>query len=164
MKMRLARSWVAAAALVVAGAGAARSHSLGEVETMLGDEEKYFQAIDKAAPDFSLRTAEGRVVRLADLRGKAVVLHFVYTSCSDICPLHAERTAEIQRLVNDMPMKTRVAFVTVTTDPLNDTPDVMREYGPVHGLDPVNWLFLTTTPDQSEDATRKLAESFAISS
>ncbi|TJV12009.1 MAG: SCO family protein, partial [Mesorhizobium sp.] len=51
-------------------------------------------------------------------------------------------------------------FVTVTTDPKRDTPDVLRAYGPAHGLDPANWLFLTTTQDQSDDATGKLAEAF----
>jgi len=61
-------------------------------------------------------------------------------------------------MVNQTPMKDHVQFVTITTDPENDTPDVLRAYGPVHGLDPVNWAFLTTTPDQPEDATRRLAQ------
>jgi protein SCO1/2 len=53
-----------------------------------------------------------------------------------------------------------VTFVTVTTDPTNDTADVMRGYGPTHGLDSVNWLFLTKLQGQPEDATRSLAEAF----
>src|SRR5262249_56398501 len=89
-----------------------------------------------------------------------VVLHFIYTSCPDVCPLHAERIAEIQALVNQTPMKEQVEFVSITTDPANDTADVRREYGPVHGLDGANWVFLTTTPKQSEDTTRKLALQF----
>ena len=36
----------------------------------------------------------------------------------------------------------------------------MRDYGPVHGLDPANWVFLTSGPAMPEDATRKLAERF----
>jgi protein SCO1/2 len=152
--------WAVAAALFLAATGNVHGHSLGEVETMLGDQEKYFQAVDKPAPDFSLRTADGRLVRLADFRGKAVVLNFSYTSCPDICPLHAEAIAEVQRLVNGTPMKGRVAFVTVTTDPTNDSPEVMREYGPAHGLDSVNWTFLTTVKSQPEDATRELAKAY----
>lgn len=156
---RLARL-IAVLALAAGFAVTARAHSLGEVEAMLGDKEEYFQPLDEAAPDFTLRTADGAVVRLADLRGKVVVMHFVYTSCPDVCPLHAERIADIQRLVNATPMKELVRFVTVTTDPSNDTAEVMRGYGPAHGLDPVNWMFLTTTPDEPEDATRKLAERY----
>jgi protein SCO1 len=136
------------------------AHSLKDLETLLGDKEKYFQSVDKAAPDFALRDAVGKPVRLADLRGKVVVLHFIYAGCPDVCPLHADRIAEIQSIVNQTPMKEQLQFVTITTDPRNDTPDVLRAYGERHGLDPVNWVFLTTTPEQPEDATRKLAEQF----
>uniref|UniRef100_UPI0013D81A57 SCO family protein n=2 Tax=Pseudomonadota TaxID=1224 RepID=UPI0013D81A57 len=76
-----------------------------------------------------------------------VVLHFIYTSCPDVCPLHAEKIAEIQKMVNSTPMKDQVVFTSITTDPSKDTPDVLKAYGPAHGLDPVNWLFLTTTQD-----------------
>lgn len=151
---------IAVMALVAGFSHAARAHSLEEVDALLQGDEKYFQSIDKPAPDFTLRTADGRIMRPADLRGKVVVLHFIYTSCPDVCPLHAEKIAEIQAMVNATPMKDQVIFVTVTTDPMRDTPDVLRKYGPAHGLDPVNWLFLTTTPDEPEDATRKLAETF----
>nr|WP_183264746.1 SCO family protein [Aminobacter niigataensis] len=158
--MRLLARLMAALALIATFATTASAHSLDEVEAMIGGTEKYFQPIDKPAPDFTLRTADGGAVRLADLRGKVIILHFIYTSCPDVCPLHAEKIAEVQKLVNDTPMKDRVTFVTVTTDPSNDTAEVMRAYGPAHGLDPANWLFLTTTADEPEDTTRKLAESF----
>lgn len=151
---------VALAALVAGFAYGARAHSLDDVDAMLQSDEKYFQQIDKPAPDFTLRTADGRVVRTADLRGKVVVLHFIYTSCPDVCPLHAEKIADVQNMVNGTPMKNQVIFVSITTDPKKDTPDVLHSYGSAHGLDPVNWLFLTTTEDQPEDATRRLAEAF----
>jgi protein SCO1/2 len=130
------------------------------LQTALGDREKYFQPIDKDAPGFTLQDASGRTVSLADFRGKVVVLHFIYTNCPDVCPLHSERIAEIQTLVNQSPMKEQVRFITITTDPSRDRGDVLVEYGQVHGLDPVNWLFLTTNPDQPEDATRSLAVQF----
>jgi len=151
---------IAVVTLVAGFAATALAHSLGEVEAMLGDREKYFQPLDEPAPDFTLQMVDGAVVRLADLRGKVVMLHFIYTSCPDVCPLHAERIAEIQAMVNETPMKNLVRFVTVTTDPSKDRAEEMREYGPAHGLDPANWMFLTTTPDEPEDATRKLAQNF----
>jgi protein SCO1/2 len=146
--------------LAVAAIPPSAAHSLGELEGMLGDREKYFQPIDRQAPDFTLEDANGRAVALKNLQGKVVVLHFVYTSCPDVCPLHAERIAEIQAMVNQTPMRELVQFVTITTDPERDTPAVMREYGPMHGLDPVNWAFLTSGSDQPEDTTRILAERF----
>ena len=63
-------------------------------------------------------------------------------------------------MVNISAMKELVEFITITTDPTRDTPDVLRTYGPIHGLDPVNWMFLTSGVDHSEDTTRKLAELF----
>jgi protein SCO1/2 len=97
---------------------------------------------------------------LADFRGKVAILHFIYTHCPDVCPLHAERIAQIQSMVNQASMRDQARFITITTDPSRDTVEVMREYGKAHGLDPANWLFLTTTEDEPEDATRRLAEFF----
>jgi protein SCO1/2 len=141
-------------------APAAFAHSLHELKTELGSREQYFQPIDKTAPDFTLQNAAGRSVSLADFHGKVVVLHFIYTNCPDVCPLHAERIADIQKLVNLSPMKQLVEFITVTTDPKQDRGDVLKSYGQAHGLDPVNWEFLTAKPDQPEDITRKLAQQF----
>jgi hypothetical protein len=53
-----------------------------------------------------------------------------------------------------------VQFVTITTDPVNDTPEVLKAYGPAHGLDPINWVFLTSGPGRPEDTTRRLVERF----
>ena len=146
--------------IIVASAGPAAAHSLAEVEGELGGKERYFQPVDQPAPDFTLRDAAGRELRLADLRGEVVVLHFIYTSCPDICPLHAEKIAEIQAMMNQTPMKEQVRFVTITTDPVRDTPAVMQGYGTAHDLDPANWTFLTSLPSQPENATRQLAQSF----
>ena len=160
--MRLTRLSIAALGLALSAATltSAGAHSLKELEGKLGDRERYFQSLNKETPGFELVDADGRAVELADFQSKVVVLHFVYTNCPDICPLHAERIAEIQELVNQTPMRDQVRFVSVTTDPVSDTPDVMRGYGPDHGLDPVNWVFLTVKPGTPEDTTRTLAERF----
>jgi protein SCO1/2 len=158
--MQSLKPMAASLALLAVSASPLAAHSLDELEAQLGDREQYFQPIGKEAPDFTLEDAEGRAVGMQDLRGKVVVLHFVYTSCPDVCPLHAERIAEIQEMVNRTPMRELVQFVTVTTDPEHDTSEVLREYGPTHGLDPVNWMFLTSGPGRPEDTTRKLAERF----
>lgn len=151
-----------ALALAFAMALAASAHSLKELESMLGNKEKFFQPMDTAALDFTLRDSDGRAVALADFRNKVAVLHFIYTNCPDVCPLHAERIAEIQRMVNQTPMKEQVQFVTITTDPRRDTPEALRDYGQAHGLDPANWVFLTAGQDEPEDTTRRLAEAYGL--
>lgn len=156
--MRLLTSLALATALGLSSA--AFAHSVEDTQRLLGDREKFFQPLDREAPAFDLQDAEGRAVRLADLRGKVVVLHFIYASCPDICPLHAEKIAEIQAMVNRTPMKDQVRFVSITTDPKRDTAEVLRGYGPAHGLDPANWVFLTARPGQPEDTTRRLVEAY----
>jgi len=141
-------------------AAPAFGHSTGELSDLLGGKEQFFQALDKETPDFTLSDADGKLYGPADFGGKVVVLYFIFTNCPDVCPLHSEKIAEVQEMVNQTPMRDLVQFVAITTDPENDTPEVMREYGPAHGLDPTNWMFLTTAPGQPEDTTRKLVEAF----
>lgn len=160
--MRILQSAALALAVVMAAAAPVLAHSLEEVDQGLRDKEKYFQPVDSEAPGFSLQDATGRTVSLSGLRGKVVVLNFIYTNCPDVCPLHAERIAELQTMINQTPMKAMVAFVTITTDPQRDRGTVLSDYGQAHGLDPVNWMFLTAPPDQPEDATRKIAEAYGL--
>lgn len=145
---------------VVAAASTGAAHSLKQLESELRGREKYFQAMAEAAPDFELQDADGGTLRLGDLRGQVIVLNFIYTTCPDVCPLHAERIAEVQAMVNRTPMRDLVRFISVTTDPKTDTRQALRDYGPAHGLDAANWVFLTSGPAMPEDATRKLAERF----
>lgn len=158
--MRSILGWLLVLATTAALASAARAHSLEELQKMLLDNEQYYQPEDRPAPDFTLADADGKPVRLTDFRGKVVVLHFIYASCPDVCPLHADRIAEIQAMVNRTPMKDRVQFISVSTDPEHDTPEILRGYGPAHGLDDANWVFVTTAPDQPPDATRNLVEAY----
>jgi protein SCO1/2 len=162
--MRWRRGLAAAsiAFAVLATPTAATAHSLDSLEKQLFDREKYFEIKDRPAPGFALQDANGEVVRLSDLAGRVIILHFIYASCPDVCPLHAEKLAEVQQMIAITPMRDQVEFVTITTDPRRDTPEVMREYGPLHGLDPTNWTFLTSGRDEPEDTTRRLAEAYGL--
>jgi len=125
--------------------------------------EEYFQPMaGVAAPKFSLSDADGKVVMLDEFKGKIVVLFFVYASCTDVCPLHAEKIAEVQTKINASPMKDMVQFVSVTTDPVKDDNKVMRSYDEWHGLDASNWTFLTRNPGAAEASTRDLAKKFGL--
>jgi protein SCO1/2 len=151
---------VLAAALVFTDRAAA--HSLQEVEADLVSKEKYFQPADSEAPGFDLQDATGKDVKLSGFKGKVVVLHFIYTNCPDTCPLHAEKIAAIQQIINISPMKQLVQFISVTTDPKHDIGKVLTDFGENHGLDPVNWTFLTARPDQPENITRDLAKAYGV--
>ncbi|MHA1523881.1 MAG: SCO family protein [Alphaproteobacteria bacterium] len=141
--------WLAAGAAWVAGGLSTRAHSVDQLVGDLKAREKYFQPLDRPAPDFAGTDAQGTQVSLQSLRGKTVVLFFVYTNCPDVCPLHAELIGKVQALVNQSPGGAQVQFVAITTDPANDSPAIMQAYGPAHGLVPSNWVFLTAGADQA---------------
>jgi protein SCO1/2 len=147
--------------LGVVAAGPAQAHSLDELEQDLLAKEKYVQIVDTPAPDFTLRNAQGEVVRLTDLRGKVVVLWFIYQGCPDVCPLHSEAMAGVQAMVNRTPMRDIVEFVSITTDPAHDLPDSFADYGAARGLDSANWTMLTSGPD-APDVTRDLAQHYGM--
>jgi protein SCO1/2 len=139
----------------------AQAHSLKDMEDQLLKREAYVEIANRSAPGFELQDTAGRAVNLADFRGKVVVLWFIYAGCPDVCPLHSEAIARIQTAINQTPMRDLVQFVTVTTDPQRDTVDALKAYGPAHGLDPVNWVFLTSGPERPT-ATRELAERYGL--
>ena len=153
----------ALATLGAAVAAPLQAHTVSEMQDEFYAKEPYFEAFDRPVPDFTLGDGAGKLVGPADYLGKVVIVHFIYSSCTDICPLHAEKLAEVQRMINQTPMKAMVRFVSITTDPVTDTAEMLQDYGPQHGLDPVNWQFLTTAPGQPEDATRRLAKALGHS-
>jgi protein SCO1/2 len=157
------RSAIAALAATLATPAFA-DHPGENLDARMMEMEGNFQIIDTpAAPDSELQDAEGNLVRLSDFSDKITVSNFIYASCPPAtCTLHSKKIAEIQASINASPMKNLVQFISITTDPLNDTPDVLRYYAELHGLDPVNWSFLTKTPDQPENATRLLARDYGL--
>lgn len=138
-------------------------HPGEDLDAVMFDKEKYFEIVDEPqAPGFALQDADGDLVNLSDFAEKVVVLNFVYANCPDVCPLHAEKIASIQEKIAVTPMKDMVQFVSITTDPKSDTPEVLSEYPEIHGLDAANWMFLTRHADQPEDATRTLAKRYGL--
>ena len=98
-----------------------------------------------AAPDFTLTSQDGAQVRLAALRGKVVAVTFIYTSCPDVCPMLTDKLARVQdELGSDFGSK--IAFVSITTDPERDTPEVLKGYAEAFEANLAGWSFLTGEP------------------
>lgn len=103
-----------------------------------------FPVIGKPAPDFALTDQTGRRVRLSQFRGKLVLLNFIYTHCTDVCPL---TTAALLRVQKDLIQRgwwaKDVVFLSVTTDPERDTSAVLHTYAKRYQADARGWHFLT---------------------
>lgn len=94
-------------------------------------------------PNVALITHQGKRVRFFDdlIKGKVVVINFIYTSCPDSCPLETARLAEVQAILGDR-VGRDVFMYSITIDPQHDTPEVLKKYAERYQIAP-GWLFLT---------------------
>jgi protein SCO1/2 len=105
------------------------------------------------APAFELVDQEGRAVSLASLRGKVVLLDFVYTRCPGPCPLLTSTHVRVQKKLPEG-ARGRVRFVSVSLDPERDTPEAMRAYALARGADLASWSLLTGPKEVVEAVLR----------
>ena len=100
-------------------------------------------ALGRQLEDHVFRDTAGARVALSDFRGKPLLINFVYTSCSSVCPtivqtLDAAVGAAQRALGADS-----FALVTVGFDTQNDTPERMRAFARAQGIDRPGWRFLS---------------------
>jgi protein SCO1 len=106
------------------------------------------------APEFTLTSQDGTPVSLVDFRGKVVAVTFIYTLCTDTCPVLTPMMSFVQdRLGRDFGAK--IAFISITVDPERDTPQVLKEYAQAFGADLGGWAFVTGAPETIREVTRR---------
>ena len=119
----------------------------------------------EAAPDLPLTNQDGKQMRLSDLKGKAVLISFIYTRCPfpTFCPLISSNFASINKqLAENSQDYASTHLVSISLDPNYDTPPVMRKYGLSYlagdaaGFE--HWDFVSSSPDD----LKKLATAFGL--
>jgi cytochrome oxidase Cu insertion factor (SCO1/SenC/PrrC family) len=101
------------------------------------------------APTFALVDQQDRPFGSADLAGRAAVMNFIYTNCTDTCPLLTATMAQVQeRLRAEGLLGAKVQLVSVTVDPRRDSPPVLAAYAARFGADADAWRFLSGEPEQ----------------
>jgi cytochrome oxidase Cu insertion factor (SCO1/SenC/PrrC family) len=93
-----------------------------------------------AAPDFTLTDQMGQPFHMSDTKGRVVVMTFIYTHCTDLCPFITLKVKSARDLLGKD--AERAVFVAVTTDPPRDTQKVIAAYSRAAGLYDA-WYFLT---------------------
>lgn len=97
----------------------------------------------KMAPDFTLTNQFGKTMTLSQFRGKVVVLAFIDTTCTNICPLTTET---MTRAVDALGSSAAgVQLLGVNANPLHTAVANVKSYSVAHGLEN-RWFFLTGTP------------------
>jgi protein SCO1/2 len=81
------------------------------------------------APDFALRDQDGRTVRMSALRGRPVIVTFLYTHCKDSCPAQAQQVkGALDDLGHDVPA------LAVSVEPARDTAASARRFLAEQGM------------------------------
>jgi len=142
------RSFLASVSLFAAvigsvpGPSGAQSHRWGE---------GYF-------PNLPVVTQHGETVRFYDdlIKGKNVVISFIFTACRDFCPITTARLAQVEEKLGDS-MGRDIFFYSITVDPENDTPEKLKAYADAFQAGP-GWRFLTGKLDDIRAINSKLGE------
>ena len=101
-------------------------------------------AIGRSIGDYRFTDSQGRELQLASLRGKPLVVNFVYTGCAQVCPT---ATRALAQAVSGAERSLGPGTFRVATIGFNqpfDTPDAMRDFARRLGIADANWLFLAT--------------------
>ncbi len=116
------------------------------------DAQEYFT-------DTALKDQDGNTVRFYsdELKGKRVLLNVVFTHCQDACPLITRKLKDVRAAMAD-DVASQVYFITLTSDPKNDTPEVLKAFAAKHGVDGPNWRFLTGTQEQMDLVLGRLGQ------
>lgn len=108
--------------------------------------------------DLPLLDQHGRSLRFYDdvLKGRTVLISFVFTSCQHACPVLVRTLGEVQDALDD-DLARKVTIVSISVDPRTDTPAVLSAYAERVGADP-GWVFLTGKPENVDWVIYKLGQ------
>lgn len=115
---------------------------LGTMPKRAAWEEKPLEGLGNfgAVPAFSLTERSGKELRRSDLNGKVWVVNFMYTSCTDTCPLQSAEMAKLQSELGD---RGNLKLVSISVDPDRDKPQVLSRYADRFKASHDRWYFLT---------------------
>ena len=116
----------------------------------------HFSSASITVPDVRLLGADGRQRALRDSLddGRPVVLNFIYTSCTSICPLLSQVVADFRARLGAE--RSQVHVVSISIDPEEDTPKQLRKYAQQFHADS-NWDYFTGTRATSLAVQRAFA-------
>jgi|SRR5438094_4325534 len=107
-------------------------------------------------PNVALRTQDSTTVRFYDdlIKGRVVMINFMFTTCTSICPRTTANLVKVQKLLGER-LDRDVRIISVSVDPVTDTPEVLREYAARYRTRP-GWYFVTGNRNDIDLIRRKL--------
>ncbi len=107
-------------------------------------------------PNVALLTQDNKSVRFYDdmLKGKVVVISFMFTTCSTLCPMTTAHLASVQQYLGDR-LGRDVFILSISVDPTNDTPAALKKYARSYKARR-GWYFLTGEKENIKIVRAKL--------
>lgn len=96
------------------------------------------------APKFELTDQNNTKISNKDYAGKVYVMEFFFSTCPSICPIMNKNMSEIEKV---FATEKNFGIASVTINPDNDTPEVLKEHAEKLGITAQNWHFLTGDKD-----------------
>lgn len=127
-----------------------RDDRLNQVTTS-GGEKSDLLTIAKA-PSFSLIDQNGTKISDKNYKGKVYVVEFFFTTCPSICPIMNNNMKFIQDAFKS---NTNFGIASITINPENDTPEVLKKHAEQIGAKGINWHFLTGDKDEIFEIANK---------
>ena len=100
-------------------------------------------AVGRQISDFTLLDREGRPVRLADYRGKPLLVNFIYTGCFQVCPTSTRALAEALQAMRGGFDTNQFNVVSIGFNQPADSPQSMKAFALQHRISAPNWDFLS---------------------
>jgi len=105
-------------------------------------------AVIRTPAELTLTTQDGKTFQLSSLRGKVVLVSFVFTTCNGACPATTHRMVLAQEALAKSGLLDKVHLLSITLDPARDKPAVLRDYVRLYDIDAKHWTFLTGSQKQ----------------
>ncbi|MGC2613110.1 MAG: SCO family protein [Terracidiphilus sp.] len=121
--------------------------------------------VGEAVPDLPLVNQDGKTIHLKDYRGKALLVTFIYTRCPlpTACPLITSHFAKVNNnLARDSKVYDGSHLISISLDPANDKPAVLRQYGLAYLGDNAAGFSHWEFADSTSGDLKKLAEAFGL--
>jgi len=125
--------------------------------------QKSQAVVGKKVGDYTLLDRNGQPVRLADYRGKPLLVSYIYTSCAEVCPATTQYLAKAVKYMQSALGADSFAVVTVGFNAPWDSPQAMRDFAARQRIDLPNWEFLSADATTMQKLTRDLGFDYAYS-
>ena len=102
---------------------------------------------------------DGQKLRFYDdvLKDKVVAINFIFTNCQGACPLMTRHLTLVRDMLG-VEVGKDIHFVSISIDPLRDTPTAMKEFAKTHDADQAGWRFVTGNPENLEAIVKRLGQ------